>query len=144
MGVILQVDCEVFQMTIGEKIAKRRKELDLTQEQLAKKLGYKSKSTINKIELGINDMTQSRVVSFAEALNVSVAYLMGWDDEQPADIPDGLSEEETAMLDLFSRLSPGARENTLQALRILGSLQEADQRAVSDLVLAVLQTKGLL
>ena len=144
MDVILLVDCEVFQMTIGEKIAKRRKELDLTQEQLAKKLGYKSKSTINKIELGINDMTQSRVVSFAEALNVSVAYLMGWDDEQPSEILNSLSDDENTLLNLFSKLSPGARENTIRALQTVCNLQEADQQAVSDLLLAVLQTKGLL
>lgn len=39
---------------MGRKIAERRKELGFTQEELAAKVGYKSKSTINKIELGIN------------------------------------------------------------------------------------------
>ena len=66
-------------LDIGERIKNRRIELGLTQEELASKLGYKSKSTINKIELGINDITQSKVVKFANVLNTSVAYLMGWE-----------------------------------------------------------------
>lgn len=66
---------------IGEKIKKRRDELGLTQEELASKLGYKSKSTINKIELGINDISQTKVVTFAEALETTPAFLMGWEDE---------------------------------------------------------------
>lgn len=66
--------------TVGINIRKRREELSLTQEELAKKLNYKSKSTINKIEMGINDITQSKVVAFAQALDTTPAYLMGWED----------------------------------------------------------------
>lgn len=65
---------------IGDRICERRKELGLTQEELAKRLGYKSKSTINKIELGINDITQSKIIMFAEALDTTVAYIMGWEE----------------------------------------------------------------
>ena len=52
-------------MSIGKKIKEKRILLGLTQEELANKLGYKSKSTINKIELGINDIPQSKVSEFA-------------------------------------------------------------------------------
>lgn len=38
-------------MTIGERIKKRRLELGMTQDELAKKLGYKSRSSVNKLEL---------------------------------------------------------------------------------------------
>ncbi|MEN6618171.1 MAG: helix-turn-helix transcriptional regulator [Rikenellaceae bacterium] len=64
--------------TLGENIRKRREELNLTQEELAKKLGYKSKSTINKIENGTNDITQSKIKAFADALETTTADLMGW------------------------------------------------------------------
>ena len=67
-------------MTVGEKIRQRRIELNMSQEELAKKAGYKSRSSINKIELGINDVTQSKVVAFAKALQTTTAYLMGWED----------------------------------------------------------------
>lgn len=65
---------------IGKRIRKRREELEMTQEELADKLHYKSKTTIAKIENGTNDIVQSKVVEFAEALKTSPAYLMGWVD----------------------------------------------------------------
>lgn len=65
---------------IGTRIKERREDLGLTQEQLAQKLGYKSKTTINKIEKGINDITQSKVMAFADVLNTTPAYLMGWNE----------------------------------------------------------------
>lgn len=65
---------------IGLRIAQRRKELGLTQGELAEKMGYKSKSTINKIEKCLNDVAQSNVVNFANALQTTEAYLMGWTD----------------------------------------------------------------
>lgn len=66
--------------TIGIRIQARRKELGMTQEELAEKMGYKSKSSINKIELGVNDIPQSKILLFAQALMTSPAYLMGWDE----------------------------------------------------------------
>ncbi len=66
---------------IGKKIRARREELGLTQEELATKLGYKSKTTIAKIENGTNDIVQSKVIDFANALSTSISYLMGWSEE---------------------------------------------------------------
>ena len=54
----------------------------MTQEELANKLGYKNKSTIGKIESDTNDITSSKVVEFAHALDTTVAYLMGWEEEE--------------------------------------------------------------
>ena len=71
-------------MSIGEMIRRRRIELDMTQEDLAIKMGYKSKSTINKIELGINDIPLSKVEEFAKALSTTTAYLMEWDEDMPS------------------------------------------------------------
>ena len=65
---------------IGKNIAIKRKELNMTQEELAKRMGYKSKSTINKIELGKNDIPQSKIVKFAEVLGTTPAFLMGWEE----------------------------------------------------------------
>ena len=65
---------------IGDRIRQRRLELGLTQLDLAKRMGYKSKSTINKVENGINDVNQSTIVKYAKALETTVAYLMGWDN----------------------------------------------------------------
>ena len=71
---------------LGEKIKERREQLGFTQEMLANMLGYKSRSTINKIEQGINDITQSKIVEFAKALNTTPAYLMGWESYTKEDV----------------------------------------------------------
>lgn len=52
----------------------------LTQDDLAERMGYKSKSTIAKIESGKNDIPQSKIKAFADALSVTVGDLMGWDE----------------------------------------------------------------
>lgn len=62
--------------TIGQNIKRRREELGMTQEELAIKLGYKSKSTINKVEMGINDITQKKLKKYAEALNTTDSYII--------------------------------------------------------------------
>ena len=71
---------EVNKMSIGDKIRNRRIELGLSQEELANIMGYKSRSTINKIELGINDITQTKIAKFAKALQTTVSDLMDWED----------------------------------------------------------------
>lgn len=71
-------------MRFCDRIRVRREELNLSQDELAKRMGYKSRSTINKIELGINDVSQSKIIAFAKALNTTVGYLMG-DDEKAID-----------------------------------------------------------
>lgn len=63
-----------------QRIRSRRKELGMSQEELAEKVGYKTKSSINKIELGQNDIAQSKIYEFAKALRTTPAYLMGWED----------------------------------------------------------------
>ena len=68
-------------MELYKRIKQRREELGISQEELAKMLGYKSRSTIAKIEKGENDITQSKIASFAEALKTTPSYLMGWDQE---------------------------------------------------------------
>ena len=61
-----------------ERIRKRRQELGYSQEYLAKLLGYRSRSSINKIEKGLADIPQSKIQAFAQALHTTPAYLMGW------------------------------------------------------------------
>lgn len=75
-------------MDIYGRIKSLRENLNMTQEELAKKMGYKSRSTINKIEKGLRDIGQSQIIDFADALGVSPAYLMGWEDNTLEAIKD--------------------------------------------------------
>ncbi len=79
---------------LGKKIKDARKALNLSQEEVATKLGYTDRSTIAKIEAGHSDLTQHKIEKFAEALNVSPAYLMGWEND-----PKG--ENKTTNTDVF-------------------------------------------
>ena len=66
--------------TIYDRIRERRIQLGLSQEDLAIKMGYKSRSTINKIESGAVDIARNKIEKFAEVLNTTPAYLMDWND----------------------------------------------------------------
>ena len=68
--------------TLYDRIKSRRTELGLTVEELAHKMSYKDKSSISKIENGKADIPQSKIAAFADALQTTPAYLMGW-EEQP-------------------------------------------------------------
>lgn len=66
---------------LAKRIKARREELGLSQTELALKLGYKSRSSINKIEKGNNEIPLSKLQEFADVLEISPAKLMGWDKE---------------------------------------------------------------
>ena len=66
-------------MSLGQNIRMYRERLGLSQEDLAKRLGYKDRSTIAKIESNVNDITQSKIIAIAEALSTTPAALMGWE-----------------------------------------------------------------
>lgn len=85
-------------LEIYERIKARREELGLTQLELAKRMGYKSKSSINKIETGVNDIPQSKVIAFARALETTTAYLMGVDSAKESFVPKGFSPLPGTML----------------------------------------------
>lgn len=68
-------------MDIGERIKKRRKELGLSAEQVADKLGV-SPATIYRYESNdIVNMRIDKLEPIADILNTSPAYLMGWEED---------------------------------------------------------------
>lgn len=71
-------------MTTGERIRSRRLELGLTQEELARKLGYKTKSTLSAIEGGRNELKQAKIKQFAIALECDPLWLIGISDQAPS------------------------------------------------------------
>lgn len=67
-------------MTIGERIKQRRLELGLSQEDVALKAGYKSRSSVNKLENSRN-LPLTKVEKMANALECTPGYLMGWEEQ---------------------------------------------------------------
>lgn len=85
---------------ISNILKKRRKELGLTLAQIADKMGV-SEATVQRWESGnIKNLRQERIGPLAEILQVSPAYLMGWDETEPA--PDSPSPETLKVDNLFT------------------------------------------
>lgn len=121
--------------TIGTRIMERRQQLGWTQEELAFKMGYKTKSAINKIELGVNDVSQSKVVKFAEVMHTSVAYLMGWDQQIQIEMkedPIDLAEFHFEMV---------ADKDLVEIYEDLRFLDAGQRKIVKDLVHSLAEAK---
>ena len=67
-------------LSLYKNIKAKRQELGLSQEELAKKVGYRDRTSIAKIETGKVDLSQSKIIEFANILGVTPSYLMGWDE----------------------------------------------------------------
>lgn len=76
----------ILVLELYKRIKQLRNELGLSQIELAEKVGYKDRTSIAKVESGKIDLPQSKIIDFAKALNVTPAYLMGWEDEPNDDI----------------------------------------------------------
>lgn len=73
-------------MEIGAKIKQRRKELGWSLRELAAKMGYSNHSTVARIENGTIDIPQSKIVKFAEVLETTPSYLMGWVEDETTSV----------------------------------------------------------
>ena len=104
----------MVKLDIGKKIYDRRILLGMSQAELAAKTGYKSRSSINKIELGINDIPQSKIKVFAEALDTTIEYLMSWEEKEPA---DDISELESELVNLFRQIPKDSQPLVLSMIK---------------------------
>lgn len=67
-------------LSLYKNIKAKRQELGLSQEELAKKVGYRDRTSIAKIETGKVDLSQSKIIELANILGVTPSCLMGWDE----------------------------------------------------------------
>lgn len=112
--------------TINNRIRRRREQLDMTQDALAQKLGYKSRSSVNKIESGENDIPRSRIQAFADALDTTPGWLMGLDegttDAQVAEYLEYLKTRPDMRM-LFSISKDATKEDVMRTVAILEALR---------------------
>lgn len=88
-------------MSIGANIRKRRFELKMSQQELANAMGYKSRTTIAKIESGENDVTQNKIRKFAQILDTTVENLILGNDS--LNLPSDYSVESIQTIDNINR-----------------------------------------
>ena len=87
---------------IAQRILAARKMRGMTQDELAEKSGYSSRTTIAKIEKGEVDLTTTKIILIANALDVSPRYLMGWEESDNAEMTKAVKE----FLSVYVQLSP--------------------------------------
>ena len=125
-------------MEMGKRIRAVRQSKEMSQDELARLCGYNSRSSINKIEAGLNDIPQSKIKAIADTLNVSPAWLMGYDDAPAAQLPNGnnplpkgsatLSQDESLVLSKYRRLSPDGKEYIHDQLNFRLDKEAADDK----------------
>ena len=99
-------------MKLHETIRARRMALRMTQQELAARLGYKSTSTIAKIEAGINDIPQAKIIAFANALATTPGALLGLGDERSglSEKNISLTDQEQAIIEKYRGLNEAGKE----------------------------------
>ena len=117
---------------IGTRIKDRRIELGMSQDELAEKMGYKSRSTIAKIEKGVNDVVQANIVKFSEVLNTSIAYLMGWEMEEKTD--EQIEESANRIADLIVDITKEENDEFFSMLEEYLQLPELKKAQVREYV----------
>lgn len=98
---------EVDLSTFGGRVRECRNKLGLTQDELAERCGYNSRSTINGIELGKNDVPLKKVSIIADALGVTPAYLIFGEAEVETETDIVVKDEIT---DLLVEMTPNERD----------------------------------
>ena len=113
-------------MKIGERIKYRREELGLSQDELARRLGYKSRSSINKIENDASGLPQTKIAAIANALQTTPSYIMGWVEmQQKNDAATSLAvrlvkdEEFLSVVEIIDKLNPEQLASIKQVANVL-------------------------
>ncbi|MBP0975686.1 MAG: helix-turn-helix transcriptional regulator, partial [Oscillospiraceae bacterium] len=90
--------------TIGDKILERRTALNMSQDELAQKVGYKDRSSIAKIESGERDIRQKKLIEFAKALGTTPQWLMGYEEKTNI---SAVYKKNIRMVPVFESVSAG-------------------------------------
>ena len=69
---------------LGDNVRKRRQQLGMTQDELADLSGYTSRSSVAKIEKGLVDLTQTKIIALAKALQCDPGIALAPKSDQVA------------------------------------------------------------
>ena len=116
------IDKKEYMKKFGRNLRAWREARGMTQEELAVKVGFSGsapRTAINKIELGINDPSTSRVKALARALDCSPADLINCTPPQSRPQVVEVSDAESDLLEAYRALSPEGQVLALDYLRML-------------------------
>lgn len=115
-------------MTNGERVNEVRKSLGLTLEKFGEKLGV-TKTTISRIEKGVNNLTDQMAISICREYNVNYDFLMYGEGEMFDDLPQTIVDElcaqydlndfDKALVEMYVSLPAGSRERIKEYMKQL-------------------------
>lgn len=117
-------------MTMGEQIKQLRLERNMTLEELGNKVGV-GKSTVRKWENGmIANMRRDKIAKLASALDVSPAYLMGWEQlsegKAPVSTIKKMPSKQEELINVYDQLSSRNQDKVLTYSKSLLTKQQLD------------------
>lgn len=91
-------------MTVGERIKYAREIRGISQEELAKKLGLKDKSSVCKIEKAGDNVSTKSVKKYADALGTTPSFLMGWVENEEDHIDENFSNDLMRNIEIYEEM----------------------------------------
>ena len=116
-----------YKKYVGERIKTYREGLNMSQEELAKRLGYSSKTSISKIELGEASVPTSKIHDFARVLNTTVDELLALNDVESERIKQNaieINDQITSMQNILKMLSTMDANKIQQIEKIIKTFAE--------------------
>lgn len=107
-------------MEFKDRLIKLRKELNLTQEELAQKIGY-TRTAISAWEIGRNEPSNADTIKLAKYFGVSTDYLLGKSDIRNPEIeedPLGLAKIGFSMKD-YNPPTDKQREQLAELIKVV-------------------------
>lgn len=106
--------------SLGKRIADRRKQLNLSQEEVAFRIGS-TQNQISRYERGLNEPTAKVIVRFAEALETTPNELLGIQTPPPPEPDPQFNELEMDVINMLRSVDPKERLKYVLILRTLTS-----------------------
>ena len=128
---------------LSTRVRLRREQLGLSQEELARRMGYRSRSSITKLEKGINDLPQSKVEELAQAIPLVIIS-----NKEKTTTVDAINQDNTVVGRLMARhlldlghtdvafiTPPLTRRQWQRSKRVEGFVREFEKEGKKDHVL---------
>lgn len=103
-------------ISIGQLIKRRRKELNMTQADLAEKIGLQEADSISSYEREKQNINSSQLAELAKGLDVNVGYFFGEENTKRA------PEDEKEIMRIYRSLGEKERKVALMQMRCLLNL----------------------
>jgi transcriptional regulator with XRE-family HTH domain len=105
----------------------------MTQEELARKIGYANRSAVARIEKGDFDLPQSKIMAIADALDVTPGELMGEDGTSDEPVTEHYDFYLTGVKD-FVEMDSDTNEKAMMVQRLFTYMKKLNAAGIEKLI----------